>query len=129
MVQMFRDSGFPVTTTLEDGLSHVVLSLRETERFTDVAATRSRLAATASMKGFFEPRVVAVVGANRERGKIGAEILHNIMAAGFTGTVVPVHPTAGVVQGLTRLRTRGGYPGASRPGGDCRPRRAGARRG
>ena len=25
MVQMFRDSGFPVTTTLEDGLSHVVV--------------------------------------------------------------------------------------------------------
>jgi acetate---CoA ligase (ADP-forming) len=100
MAQMFRDSGFPVTTTFEDGLSHVVVSLRETERFTDVAATRSRVAATASMKGFFEPRVVAVVGANRERGKIGAEILHNIVAAGFTGTVVPVHPAAGVVQGL-----------------------------
>ena len=61
----------PVTTTLEDGLLHVVVSLLETERFTDVAAKRSRLAATASMKGFFEPRVVAVVGANRERGKIG----------------------------------------------------------
>ena len=100
MMQMFRDSGFPVTSTFEDGLSHVVLSLRETEHFTDAAATRSRLAATASMKGFFEPRTVAVVGANRERGKIGAEILHNIMAAGFTGTVIPVHASAGVVQGL-----------------------------
>ncbi len=100
MMRMFRDSGFPVTSTFEDGLSHVVLSLRETEHFTDAAATRSRLAATASMKGFFEPRTVAVVGANRERGKIGAEILHNIMAAGFTGTVIPVHASAGVVQGL-----------------------------
>jgi acetyl coenzyme A synthetase (ADP forming)-like protein len=100
MVQMFRDSGFPVTTTVEDGLSHVVVSLRETVRFSDVAATRSRLAATASMKPFFKPRVVAVVGANRERGKIGAEILHNILAAGFTGTVIPVHPAAEVVQGL-----------------------------
>ena len=28
---------------------------------------------------FFEPKVVAVVGANRERNKIGSEILHNLL--------------------------------------------------
>ena len=33
-----------------------------------------------------------MVGANRERGKIGSEILHNLIAAGFTGTLIPVHP-------------------------------------
>ena len=50
---------------------------------------------------FFEPNVVAVVGANRKRNKIGAEILHNVLASGFTGTVVPVHPTAPAIEGLT----------------------------
>ena len=35
------------------------------------------------MKPFFEPRVVAVIGANRERGKIGSEILHNLVAGGL----------------------------------------------
>ena len=53
------------------------------------------------MKAFFEPRVVAVVGANRERGKIGSEILHNLAAAGFTGTIVPVHPAAPTIEGFT----------------------------
>jgi acetate---CoA ligase (ADP-forming) len=101
MLDMFRDSGFAVTTRLEDGVSHVIVSLSLTERFADKSAARSRLAATASMKSFFEPRVVAVVGANRERGRIGSEILHNLLAAGFTGRIVPVHPTAPEIEGLT----------------------------
>jgi acetyl coenzyme A synthetase (ADP forming)-like protein len=49
---------------------------------------------------FFEPACVAVVGASRERNKIGSEILHNLVATGFTGVVVPVHPTADTIQGL-----------------------------
>ena len=65
-----------------------------TDHFAEEAAARSQSAAAASMRAFFEPRVVAVVGANRTRGKIGSEILHNLVAAGFTGTIVPVHPTA-----------------------------------
>lgn len=101
MLDMFRDSGFAVTTLLEDAVCHVIVSLSVTEGFADKAAARSRMAATASMKAFFEPRVVAVVGANRERGKIGSEILHNLVAAGFTGTIVPVHPTAPEIEGLT----------------------------
>ncbi len=101
MLDLFRDSGFAVATGTDQGICHVTVSLSVTDGFSDKAAARSRSAATASMKAFFEPRVVAVVGANRERGKIGSEILHNIVAGGFTGTVVPVHPTAAVVDGLT----------------------------
>ena len=78
----------------------MTVSLSVTEGFSDRAAARSRSAATASMKPFFEPRVVAVVGANRDRGKIGSEILHNIVAGGFTGAVVPVNPTTAEIEGL-----------------------------
>ena len=64
------------------------------------------------MKAFFEPRTVAVVGANRQRGGIGAEILHNLQAAGFTGTVVPVHPGAERIQGLRAYARVADIPGA-----------------
>ena len=101
MLDVFRDSGFGVTTTFEQGACHVVLSLSLTERFPDGAAARSQAAAVASMKAFFAPRAVAVIGANHERGRIGSEILHNLVAAGFTGTVVPVHPTAAQIESLT----------------------------
>ena len=101
MLDVFRDSGFALTTAVDHGVLHVAISLSVTERFEEKAAARSRTAATASMKAFFEPRVIAVIGANRERGKIGSEILHNLVAAGFTGTIVPVHPTAPSIEGLT----------------------------
>jgi acetyl coenzyme A synthetase (ADP forming)-like protein len=101
MLEVFRDSGFGVTTRLEDCVFHVEISLLVTRRYEDRAAARSRAAATASMKAFFEPHVVAVVGAGRQRGKIGSEILHNLVTAGFSGTIVPVNPTASEIEGLT----------------------------
>ena len=69
-----------------------------------------RAAATATMKAFFEPRTVAVVGANRQRGRIGAEIVANLIA-GFTGTVVPVHPSAAEIQGLRAYTRVSDVPG------------------
>ena len=53
-----------------------------------------------SLTPFFEPTCVAVIGASRERNKIGSEILHNLVATGFTGAVVPIHPSAESIQGL-----------------------------
>ena len=112
MLDVFRDSGFEVTTTTqEQGVSHVVLSLGMTPVFEEKAAARSRTAAAESMKAFFEPRVVAVIGANRERGRIGSEILHNMVAAGFSGTIVPVHPTAREIEGIRAYPHIGEVPG------------------
>jgi acetyl coenzyme A synthetase (ADP forming)-like protein len=52
------------------------------------------------LAAFFEPRVVAVVGASRRRGRIGTEIFRSILGAGFRGTVVPVNPGAASVEGV-----------------------------
>jgi acetyl coenzyme A synthetase (ADP forming)-like protein len=100
MMDVFTDSGFTVSSRMANGMFHVELSLDATRRAADQAARRSQVAATASMKAFFEPRAVAVVGANRARGQIGSELLHNLLQAGFTGRVIPVHPEAADIQGL-----------------------------
>jgi acetate---CoA ligase (ADP-forming) len=100
MMDVFLDSGFAVTEELQDRVFHVTLSLEATPAYTERAAERSRLAAAASMRPFFEPRVVAVVGANRERGRLGAEVFANLREAGFTGTLVPVHPHAESIDGV-----------------------------
>ncbi len=100
MMDVFLDSGFAVTEELRDRVFHVTLLLEATPAYADRAAERSRLAAVASMRPFFEPRVVAVVGANRERGRIGSEVLRNLRETGFTGTLVPVHPDADSIEGL-----------------------------
>jgi len=104
MLEVFRHSGFAETVQLEGGTCHVTLSVAVTDAFAEQAAARSQIAASASMRAFFEPRTVAVVGANRTRGRIGSEILNNLQTAGFTGTIVPVHPEAVEVAGLPAYR-------------------------
>ncbi len=49
---------------------------------------------------FFEPDSVAVIGASSKRGKIGFEILKNIVEGGFKGEIYPVNPKAEEILGL-----------------------------
>lgn len=48
----------------------------------------------------FHGQAVAVVGASTNPGKLGHEILANIINGGFEGKVYPVNPTASAVLGL-----------------------------
>ncbi len=59
----------------------------------------------------FRPRSIAVVGASRERGTIGGEIFHNLIAHGFTGPVYPVNPRTPVVQSVLAYRSVEAIPG------------------
>jgi acetyl coenzyme A synthetase (ADP forming)-like protein len=74
------------------------MRLRPREAIMDTIDQEPR--ASGELTAFFRPRVVAVVGASRDRNKIGSEILHNLLATRFTGTVVAVHPVASEVLGL-----------------------------
>ena len=61
---------------------------------------RERTAGHRSLTPLLAPRTVAVVGAGREPGGIGHEVLCSILEHGFTGTVYPVNPHAAEVAGL-----------------------------
>lgn len=111
MLRVFLDSGFDVDQRLEGGVVHVTLSIEPTPQYESRAAERSQIAASASMKAFFEPRTVVVAGANRERGKIGSEILHNLSAPGFTGRLFAVHPSAARIDGVTAFPRVTDVPG------------------
>ena len=111
MLDVFADSGFELRSTIETGVTHVTLSLGRSERFDEQAARRAGVAATASIRPFFEPRSVAVVGASRSRGKIGSEIFHNLIASGFTGTLAPVHPSAEAIEGYAAYKSVSSIPG------------------
>jgi acetyl coenzyme A synthetase (ADP forming)-like protein len=63
------------------------------------------------MARLFEPRSVAVIGASRERGKIGAEVLHNVLSAGFRGSVYPVNPSAPEIEGARCYARLADVPG------------------
>ena len=100
MIEVVVDSGFAVRQRTDDGVVRFEISLASTAASAERAAERARHAATASMQAFFEPRSVAVVGADRTRGRIGSEILHNLRASGFRGGIFPVNPHADTIQTL-----------------------------
>jgi len=110
MMDVFLDSGYEVSRRLEGGIFHVALSLEETETHQARSAARAQEAATASMRLLFEPRVVAVVGASRRRGRIGAEVFFNLRRS-FRGTVVPVNPGADAIDGLPAYPSVSAIPG------------------
>jgi acetyl coenzyme A synthetase (ADP forming)-like protein len=110
MMRVFVDSGFAIERHLDGGVAHVVLSLAPSAAQARRAADRSEEAATASLRPFFAPRTVAVIGANRTRGKIGAEVLHNLKA-GYQGRLVAIHPGAATIDDVPAYATVADVPG------------------
>ncbi len=53
-----------------------------------------------SLKPFFHPRGVAVIGASRQQGSIGHRVLASLRSGGFTGSIFPVNPFADTIDGL-----------------------------
>lgn len=53
-----------------------------------------------SLKPFFYPRSVAVVGASRKQTAVGHRILESLRGGGFTGHIYPVNPHADDIMGL-----------------------------
>ena len=52
------------------------------------------------LEKFFNPKSVAIVGASRQKGKVGYEILRSMLDAGFPGKIFPVNPQAEEIEGL-----------------------------
>ncbi len=105
MLDVFANCGFSMTRRLDAGAVRIAVALEPTATLVERAAERSEHAAAASMALLFRPRSVAVIGASRERGKIGAEIFHNLIAAGFHGEVFPVNPNSAEVEGVACVPT------------------------
>src|ERR1700694_1146100 len=111
MLHVFRESGFPIEVSAEAGQLHVTFPTSFTREAIEKFETRETFAAVNALKLFFNPRAVAVIGASRQRGTIGGEIFHNLLAFGFNGPVYPVNPTAEVVQSLPAYATIEAIPG------------------
>jgi acetyl coenzyme A synthetase (ADP forming)-like protein len=100
MIALLRQSGFPVEVQIAAGEIHATFPSLLTEDALEHFESRERVASTNALKAFFEPTSVAVIGASRERGTIGGEIVHNLLSASFSGAVYPVNPKAAVVQSV-----------------------------
>lgn len=53
-----------------------------------------------SLQTFFNPKSVAIIGASRQKGKVGYEILVNLIAGGYPGKIYPINPKADEIEGI-----------------------------
>src|SRR5687768_7405432 len=111
MLHVFRASGFPIEVTANVGQLRVVFPTSFTTEARKQFERRESVAAVNALKLFFEPRGVAVIGASRQRGTIGGEILHNLLSFGFKGPVYPVNPSATVIQNVPSFSSVEDVPG------------------
>lgn len=99
MLRVFGDSGFKLQRTLEGGVVHVSFRTEETAEFVHASQARERRATAQSLEPFFSPRAVAVIGASRRAGSIGALLMENLTRYGFTGALYPVNSHAAEIAG------------------------------
>lgn len=99
MREVFRESGFSAHEAYEGEDMEVQLSLVPTEITVTRAELRERLATTASLRPFFYPESVAVIGASRDPKSIGFRLLEALITAQFQGAVYPVNPKATEIAG------------------------------
>src|SRR5215211_4716863 len=112
MLGVFADAGFEVTRELDGGEVEVRFPIAATPGFRDRVEERDHVAVAASLRPFFAPASVAVIGASRRRGSIGGELFRNILAADFAGATYPVNRGGDPVAGVPAYRSPAEIPAA-----------------
>ncbi len=97
MIEVFRHSGFAVKEVFSGGYVEVDFAVAPTASSVQASEMRDRLFTAASLRPFFKPNAVALVGASRNPQTIGHRLLDELLRARFQGPVYPVNPKADVV--------------------------------
>ena len=100
MLGVFEAVGFEVTRDVAGGEVELTFPITPTEHYLESVESRDHLAVVASLRPFFEPEAVAVVGASPRRGSIGGELFRNILEADFVGAAYPVNRQGESVAGV-----------------------------
>jgi acetate---CoA ligase (ADP-forming) len=110
MLVVFRDAGFDVVREIDGGSVEVRFPIAPTESYRDRVAERDHVAVRASLRPFFDPECVAVIGASSRRGSIGGELFRNILTADFAGAAYPVNRSGDPVAGVRGYTCVGEVP-------------------
>ncbi len=65
---------------------------------------------TRNIDHIFNPQSVALIGASRRTGSVGAVLAHNLFKGGFPGPVMPVNPKHTAIEGVLTYRDAASLP-------------------
>ncbi|MGK5675445.1 bifunctional acetate--CoA ligase family protein/GNAT family N-acetyltransferase [Micromonospora sp. URMC 106] len=100
MLRVFSDFGYQVQRQFADGVVHLTFPIAPTDATLEVQRGREHRTEARSIARLLAPRGVAVYGASATGQGVGAAVLGHLRDGGYTGSVVPVHPSAATVAGL-----------------------------
>lgn len=92
MVQVLHDLDLGTQVIAEGSTLRFAIDLHPGQAATVAMAERERIADSASLRPLLDPRSIAVIGAGERPGSVGHQVLAEILAGGFTGTVYAVNP-------------------------------------
>ena len=100
MMKVIEHAGFELSRALDHGTFEITFPIESTELYRGHVDERDHLGVVASLRPFFAPASVAVIGASSRRESIGGLLFRNILAGEYTGAAYPVNrsgePVAGV---------------------------------
>src|SRR6185295_2995837 len=99
MLRVFSEAGYQVQRRYADGVVHLSFPIEATERSREVQEWREHRTEARSIARLLAPRGVVVYGASSTGQGVGAAVLGHLRDGGFTGAVLPVHPSASTVAG------------------------------
>lgn len=99
MLRVFHDAGYAVEHASQGATVRLGFDVAPTARSTEVLQAREHAAEARSVARLLAPRSIAVVGAS-SGGGAGAQVVQHLLAGGFDGEVLPVHPRGGRVAGV-----------------------------
>ena len=103
MLGVFSAAGYDVATQFDDGVIEVGFDIDPTDASVAAIDRRERVAEAASVRRLLSPRSVAVVGAGKQRGGLGAEVFRNLLRNDFQGRVYPVNRDASHVSSVAAV--------------------------
>ncbi|MCY0904294.1 bifunctional GNAT family N-acetyltransferase/acetate--CoA ligase family protein [Arthrobacter sp. H14-L1] len=111
MLAVFSEAGYEVHRHFDDGVISLAFDIDPTQKSRAVMESREHRAEARSVAGLLAPRSVAVIGASRQWGSLGNQLLEHIVEGGFNGPVHAVNPEALELSGLMSYGSIGDIPG------------------
>ncbi|MDA1194211.1 MAG: GNAT family N-acetyltransferase [Planctomycetota bacterium] len=111
MLEVLRRSGYSVGEQRDGEAVEIDLAVAVHGEALERSELRDRLAAAASMRPFFRPRAVVVIGASRDEESLGFLTLHRLVLQRFRGPVYAVNPRAASIGAIPAYPSVASLPG------------------